>query len=132
MSPDTLNSPPPAEDDSGDPDTPIELHANEAAIRVGSPFAVDPFAHDANRHIENFYDVGPLRYTAMGAVYASAMVVGFATAAAYFFPAGGAMIAALGCFLSIFGMYSSYRLTAAGLLTLHLCLFVFSFGRTLS
>ena len=31
-------------------------------VRVGSPFAVDPFAPSANRPIEAFYDVGPLRY----------------------------------------------------------------------
>jgi hypothetical protein len=41
------------------------------------------------------------------------------------------MIAALGCALSIFGMYSSYRLTAACLLAMHLCLFVVSYTRTL-
>jgi hypothetical protein len=103
-----------------------------ASVRIGSPFAVDPFTHDPARAIEAFYDVGPLKYTAMGAVSASLMVVGFAAAATYFFPIGGTMIAALGCVLSIFGMYSSYRLTAAGLLAIHLCLFVLSYGRTLS
>ncbi len=108
-----------------------DTQQGELSIRVGSPFAVDPFEPDTTRQIEIFYDVGPLKYTAMGAVFASAMVVGFAAAAAYFFPIGGTMIAALGCVLSIFGMYSSYRLTAAGLLAIHLCLFVLSYGRTL-
>ena len=116
-----------AADPSGDDD-----QAAESDIRVGSPFAVDPFEHDPARPIETYYDVGPLKYTAMGAVSASVMVVGFAAAAAYYFPVGGTMIAALGCVLSIFGMYSSYRFLAAGLLAIHLCLFVLSYGRLMT
>lgn len=105
----------------------------EDEVRVGSPFAVDPvLANTANRPIEVLYDVGPIRYTAMGAVAASIMVVGFGTAAAFWFPSGGALIAALGCVLSIFGLYSHYRYVALGLLTLHLCLFVYSYGQSLS
>jgi hypothetical protein len=101
------------------------------SIRIGSPFAVDPMAQIAKRQIEPFYDVGPVRYTAMGAVAASVMVLGFATAAAWWFPGGGALIAALGCVLSIFGMYSVFRLTSVALLALHLVLFVISYGRSI-
>ena len=103
----------------------------ESVIRVGSPFAVDPFAPDRIKTIEPFYDVGPIRYTAMGAVAASIMVVGFALAAALWFPAGGALIAALGCVLSIFGLYSAFRITSSGLLAVHLSLFVLSYIRSL-
>ena len=103
-------------------------------IRVGSPFAVDPIDPLAGlpaKKIEPFLDVGPIRYTAMGAVAASLMVVGFAAAAAWWFPTGGALIAALGCVLSIFGLYSTYRFTSVGLLAIHLGLFVVSYGRSL-
>lgn len=104
----------------------------EAVVRVGSPFAVDPRVSNSPPPAESLQELGPMKYTAMGAVGASILVVGFGVAAAYFFPAGGTLVAALGCLLSILGMYSSYRLTAACLLTLHLCLFVFSYGRILT
>lgn len=99
-------------------------------IRVGSPFAVDPMAPP--RRVEVLYDVGPLRYTAMGAVSASVMVAGFGLVAAFWFPSGGALIAALGCLLSIFGLYSNFRYVAAGLLVTHLSLFVFSYIQSIT
>ena len=102
-----------------------------ADVRVGSPFAVDPTIPAAKRPIEPFYDVGPIRYTAMGAVAASIMVLGFASVAAWWFPSGGALIAALGCVLSIFGMYSAFRKTAISLLAVHLLLFVVSYSRSI-
>jgi hypothetical protein len=108
-----------------------EATSETSAVRVGSPFAEDPFEADDSRPTENLYDVGPVKYTAMGAVTASVLVLGFAAAAAYLFPAGGTMVAALGCLLSIFGMYSPWRLASAGLLAAHLCLFLLSYGRTM-
>lgn len=101
------------------------------SIRVGSPFANDPLTSPPNRPIEPFYDVGPIRYTAMGAVAASVMVLGFAAVATWWFPSGGALIAALGCVLSIFGMYSAFRITSVSLLAIHLALFVVSYGRSI-
>jgi hypothetical protein len=119
-----------------DPDEPIAaqwVSADDAqSIRVGSPFVIDPIAAEPSRPIEVLLDVGPIRYTAMGAVAASIMVLGFAAAATWWFPAGGTLIAALGCALSIFGLYSNYRITSAGLLAIHLCLFVLCYGRSLS
>lgn len=103
---------------------------DESPVRVGSPFATDPFETQATP-IEQIYDVGPLRYTAMGAVAAAGVVLFFAFVGFWWFPAGGAMIAALGCMLSIFGLYSTFRYTSAGLLTVHLALFVMSYGRSL-
>ncbi|MDF1840986.1 MAG: hypothetical protein P1U77_06085 [Rubripirellula sp.] len=100
-------------------------------IRVGSPFAVDPTIPAAERPIEPFYDVGPIRYTAMGAVAAAIMVLGFASVAAWWFPSGGALIAALGCVLSVFGLYSAFRKTAISLLAIHLALFVLSYSRSI-
>lgn len=114
-------------DRSGDTAT----STNHAPIRVGSPFAVDPVLSVPARKIEPFYDVGPIRYTAMGAVAASLMVLGFAAAAAWWFPAGGAMTAALGCVLSIFGLYSTYRLASLALLAIHLYLFVLCYIRAI-
>ncbi len=113
----------------------------DGAIRVGSPFAVDPperlvtTSGDSSRSISNdieaFYDVGTIRYTAMGAVLASVMVLGFGGVAAWWFPAGGVMIAALGCGLSLFGMASVYRFTSIGLLVAHLGMFLYSYSRAI-
>ncbi|MFK8113507.1 MAG: hypothetical protein AB8B91_14980 [Rubripirellula sp.] len=97
-------------------------------IRIGSPFAADPFQLQP---VEVLYDVGPIRYTAMGAVAASVMVIAFALAAAFWFPSGGTLISALGCALSIFGLYSNYRYVAAGLLATHLGIFTYSYIQTL-
>ena len=112
----------------------VQTTDDSPPIRVGSPFAVDPIDPLVGipvKQIEPFLDVGPIRYTAMGAVAASIMVLGFAGTAAWWFPTGGALIAALGCVLSIFGLYSTYRFTSVGLLAVHLCLFVVSYGRSL-
>ena len=115
---------------------PIEMtespQASSAAIRVGSPFAVDPTGIIPTKPVEVFYDVGSLRYTAMGSVAAATMVIGFALAALLWFPAGGALIAGLGCLLSIFGLYSSYRKSALLLLFTHLGIFVMTYFRSLS
>jgi hypothetical protein len=106
-------------------------------IRVGSPFAVDPrpiagtVIQRQRARPEAFYDVGPLRYTAMGAVAAATLVLGFAAVAAWWFPGGGTIIAALGCALSIFGLYSEKRLAASGCLLLHLVLFMVSYSRAI-
>jgi hypothetical protein len=119
-----------------DPDEPMTAQSigtdDAESIRVGSPFAIDPIAAEPARPIEVLLDVGPIRYTAMGAVAASIMVLAFAAVATWWFPAGGALIAALGCVLSIFGLYSTYRITSAGLLAIHLFLFVLCYGRSLS
>ena len=110
----------------------------DESIRVGSPFAVDPnpIAGTSIRRRrvkpEAFYDVGPLRYTAMGAVSAAVLVLGFAAAAAWWFPGGGTIIAALGCALSIFGLYSNRKLVASGCLVLHLMLFMISYSRAIT
>lgn len=112
--------------------------ATDESIRVGSPFAVDPnpIAGTSIRlrrvKPEAFYDVGPLRYTAMGAVSAAVLVLGFAAAAAWWFPGGGTIIAALGCALSIFGLYSNRKLVASGCLVLHLMLFMISYSRAIT
>ena len=105
-------------------------------IRVGSPFIKDPDLWDgvvvAPRKPERFYDLGPLRYTAIGAVAASVMVLGFALVAFWWFPGGGTLIAALGCALAVFGLYSQHRRTASVCLILHLLLFIASYSRAIS
>ncbi len=113
----------------------IEPEGTETPIRTGSPFAVDPpeaFILATSRPVEVLMDVGPIRYTAMGAVAAAGMLLAFAGVAAWWFPVGGTMIAALGCVLSIFGLYSPYRYTSVVLLTCHLALFITSYARSLS
>ncbi len=115
----------------------LTTRTNDESIRVGSPFAVDPTpisGTSIQRRLarpEAFYDVGPLRYTAMGAVAAATLVLGFAAAAAWWFPGGGTIIAALGCALSIFGLYSNKRLAASGCLLLHLVLFMICYSRAI-
>lgn len=131
-SPQDAGSPPQDPGSGAEEQTDVVVTAKlvtEAPIRRGSPFASDP--HSV-KPIDNFMDVGPIRYTAMGAVAASIVVLVFAAAATFWFPAGGTMIAALGCGLSIFGLYSSYRISSAALLTVHLSLFVVCYGLALS
>ena len=110
----------------------------QETIRVGSPFAVDPEPASAGLVIlptysppEAIYDVGPLRYTAMGAVGAAVMVMGFGIAAAFWFPAGGTLIAALGCLLSIFGLYSPIPMRSAACLVVHAALFMLCYSKTI-
>lgn len=113
-----------------------ESVAKPKEIRTGSPFASDPELTPSQvaaqtRKLEKFYDVGPLRYTAMGAVAASAMVIVFASIACWWFPGGGALIAGLGCALAAFGMFSHLRTPAIGCLVVHMALFVVSYSRLL-
>lgn len=107
-----------------------------SVVRVGSPFAIDPpelaladGPWPADRG--GFDDAGPLRYTAMGAAAASAMVVAFAAASLAWFPAGGVLIALLGCSLAIGGLFSRHRLASMGLLVIHLGLFIANYSKTL-
>ncbi|MFG0263410.1 MAG: hypothetical protein ACF788_13545 [Novipirellula sp. JB048] len=102
----------------------------EPSIRVGSPFATEPQpSPQTARGEEIYFQATPLRYTAMGAVVAATMVVIFAAAATLWFPVGGTMIAGLGCLLSILGLHSDLRVPAAGLLGVHLILFVTNYSR---
>ncbi|WP_146401752.1 hypothetical protein [Planctomycetes bacterium CA13] len=135
-----------AENEPGDSDPdnnkPIDV------VRVGSPFRGEPFGpatsmqgESANRSLATgpqafspediYFQASPLRYTAMGSVAASAMVVLFAATAAVWFPIGTAMTAGLGCLLSVFGLYSPHRLLASGLLVVHLMLFLYSYSQTM-
>ena len=131
-----IPDPSPAEATSGEhaePGRPIVAKladpSDPAPHRVGSPFAPD--ASITVRPRQTPEDFGSIRYVASGAVAASILVLGFAVAAVSWFPAGGALIAALGCVLAILGLYSSFRLASATLLAVHLCLFVVSYGRSL-
>ena len=114
----------------------MENATPQESVRVGSPFAVDPppvrvvVAKEALPP-EQIYDVGPMRYTAMGAVAAAVMLIGFAVAAAVWFPGGGTMIAAWGCVLSILGLYSPMSRRSAGCLIVHTALFLICYARSL-
>ncbi|EMI17350.1 putative membrane protein [Rhodopirellula maiorica SM1] len=102
----------------------------DPAIRVGSPFAKEPEpAPQPVRPEDVYFQATPLRYTSIGSVAAASLVVLFALGGTVWFPAGGTLVAGLGCLLSIFGMYSHLRIAAASLLTVHLFLFVASYSR---
>lgn len=109
----------------------------QETIRIGSPFAVDPVpvaptVQTPAMSVEAIYDVGPLRYTALGAVTASVLVMGFAIGATIWFPAGGTLVAALGCLLSIFGLYSPIPMRSAGCLVIHAVLFMLCYSRSIA
>ena len=125
---------PDAASDEKDGNNTVIQDRSKEPIRYGSPFAVDPVL-DPTRvtaPAEVFIDAGPLKYTAMGAVAASAMVILFASAAAYWFPGGGTLIAVLGCVLAILGLFSYYRFRAFACLVAHLALFLVSYARAIS
>lgn len=103
--------------------------ATEASeVRVGSPFAIDPplVSGPLAEIGEAFYDIGPTRYMAWGAVFASAIVLIFAGMSSFWFPAGGLLVSALGGLLGIAGMFSPRPIISAVLLGGHLGLFLLS------
>jgi hypothetical protein len=131
-------------------DEPVSQHSGgDEVILTGSPFAPGSITDAANSDAANSdaanssaanssaaaHDAavqatvtevltdGVMKYTAKGSATASLMVVFFASTAAWWFPAGGVLIAALGCGLAVGGLFSDYRLLAAGLLVVHLGLF---------
>lgn len=119
--------------DASSQDTPAE----DRPVRVGSPFAVDPVIAEVQTDfvaapIEPLADLGPMRYTALGAVGASMMVVAFGVASVWWFPVGGTVIAGLGCGLSIFGFFSNQRIWAAGLLIVHVTLFLANYSQSIA
>lgn len=111
-------------------DTDEPTVADSGQIHAGSPFAGKPLP-PRPEYEEQVYDIGPVRYTALGAVAAAILVLCFGAAAAWWFPAGGILIAALGCMLSLFGMLSPRKQTAALLLVTHVFVFLFSYSRAL-
>jgi hypothetical protein len=130
----------PTSDSMGQPNEVIATGSpfaeTSSKIRSGSPFANEPedlwddfLPSDQEFTPESFYDVGPLKYTAIGAVAAAVMVLAFAAASSWWFPGGGTLIAALGCTLSVFGLYSPHKRWAGVCLMLHLMLFLFSYSR---
>ncbi|TWU21476.1 hypothetical protein Pla52o_36620 [Novipirellula galeiformis] len=132
-SPDSTHSAPTAQPAASTNSVGGTASSGEQQIRVGSPFATEPEPNPQAVQAEDIYfQATPLRYTSIGAVVAATMVVFFAVAATAWFPVGGTMIAGLGCLLSILGLYSHLRVPAAGLLAVHLVLFVTSYSRILA
>ena len=78
------------------------------------------------------WHAGPLRYTALGAVFAAAICVGFAAVAAWYFPTGAIAVATLGSALGLFGLRSPRRITATSLVLIHLGLFLWSVSRVMA
>lgn len=70
-------------------------------------------------------DYGPLRYTAVGALLSSLIVLAFAIPAIVWFPMGGLVLSALGVGLSLFGIQSGRVRDAMCLLVVHLGLFLY-------
>ncbi|MCO8121439.1 hypothetical protein NHH03_06800 [Stieleria sp. TO1_6] len=115
----------------------------EAEIRSGSPFRIDPpnlvepelpdtAAADAIG--APYGDFGPFLYTAMGASTAAVIVLLFAALGTWWFPIGGALVAALGIVLSIIGLFSPrrFRYAAIATLAIHMTLFCFSYVRSMA
>ncbi|MEM6471250.1 MAG: hypothetical protein AAF802_16940 [Planctomycetota bacterium] len=108
----------------------------QGVIRVGSPFLEDPevaIATPAAPEV-NYAEFGPYVYTAMGASVAAVLVACFAIAGSVWFPAGGTIVALLGGFLSMLGLFSAgrFRWVAFGSLFTHGGLFFLSYVRWLS
>ncbi len=108
-----------------------------ATIRQGSPFADDAATVTAKSSISgkktlplDLAEAGPLRYTAVGALFACGLVLGFAIPAAIWFPIGGVIITVVGIALAIFGIQSGYTKVSLGLLLIQLILFLYCFGET--
>lgn len=112
-------------------------------IRIGSPFQQDPAdlpPADSPKYVGQpsgeaaYGEFGPFRYTAMGAATAAVVVLGFAALGAWWFPAGGALVAVLGTVLSIVGLFSTKRFRYAAIATLpiHMGLFVLSYVRSMT
>ena len=100
--------------------------------RAGSPFAVDPPAVKRRRPVKpavSAAELGSWQITAGGAVLAAVMLVFFAAAASWNFPAGTAMTAALGGVMSLMGLSSLYPRLSFGLLVTHLALFLLAFAQ---
>ncbi len=108
---------------------------NLDSIRSGSPFAPGtnrPMQSATDRGSlqmatidKSFADDGPLRYTAGGALIASALMLSFATAASLWFPTGGIAITALGISLAILGIQSQRTWESLTLLGIHSALLAF-------
>ncbi|MEL6104383.1 MAG: hypothetical protein AAFU85_00040 [Planctomycetota bacterium] len=116
--------------------TPAPAPSNDQPIREGSPFRTEPAAILAEQFASGegaYIDLGPYRYTAMGAAVSAVLITMFAGLGAWWFPAGGVLVAMLGALLSIVGMYSPnrLRLVAIGALVLHSGLFLFSYQRAI-
>lgn len=75
-------------------------------------------AADAKSVVE-FHDITTARYVAWGGVIASMIVVPQSILAATYFPAGGLLVAGLGCVLAIVGLSSPRVKTAAIVLVAH-------------
>ncbi|KAA5547171.1 hypothetical protein FYK55_01820 [Roseiconus nitratireducens] len=135
------SSDPPSSSVSENPSVSGDPRAEDASdVRVGSPFRTDPSgpalaavaAGDARRR-PTYDDLGPMQYTAIGASTAGILVLLFAVLGAWWFPAGGAMVAMLGTVLSVGGLFAAarFRYASMGTLVLHLGLFFFCYVRSL-
>ena len=113
----------------------VPVQAGES-IREGSPFRADPPAMlvgDFSSGEGAYLDLGPYRYTAMGAATSALLITAFAGLGAWWFPAGGVVVAMLGALLSIVGMYSPNRLRLVSIaaLVFHAGLFLLSYQRAI-
>ena len=105
---------------------------DEPPDRVGSPFAASQSTEVGQQRPVALPNVGPFQYAAMGGVVAAIMLLGFATGGFVWFPAGGCVIAVLGCAVATLGLHSEYKRTAAGVLLLHFSLFIACSGALIS
>jgi len=118
----------PNNEDQGDESPIIARVVDETPDRIGSPFAAAPSGKAVKpRQTFALQDLGPFQYTAMGGVVSAIMLLGFAIVAYVWFPAGGCIIAALGCGTAILGLHSKFKRLTTGVLLSHTCLFLACF-----
>ncbi len=118
------------------PDPRDDIRDAETEVRTGSPFKSDPLTtssgsiaggRDAAAAVPEMLDVGAGRTTAIGAVWASAIILLFAAAALWTFPSGGTIVSGLGSLLAVIGLASPYVKSSLVCLVGHLGLFIACF-----
>ncbi|MCM2375034.1 hypothetical protein [Aporhodopirellula aestuarii] len=123
--------------ESPPPDEPTTQTTDDTPIRRGSPFAQPPSSNSATGDAWPAATGIPLAPEILdpewgvlrAANWASAWVAISAIACVSMFPAGGVVVAALGCGLATVGLFSSRQIPAAGLLVLHAFLFFSCYQR---
>ena len=115
-------------EEAGDEAPVLARVVDETPDRIGSPFAATPSGKAVKQQkVIALQDLGPFQYTAMGGVVAAIMLLGFVIPALVWFPAGGCIIAALGCGVATLGLHSKLKRITTGVLISHTCLFLACF-----
>ncbi|TWT74133.1 hypothetical protein [Allorhodopirellula solitaria] len=120
----------PVRGESDESARPVEkVSANEEPVRRGSPFAHSSEPSDTVSSATPELVLDPQWGVLRAANWASAWVAICALACLGLFPAGGVIVATLGCALATVGLFSSRVIAAAMLLGLHAWIFFACYQR---